>query len=546
MMRMFSFIALMVLLSVPIFGQSAATPAPATFEIADVHVSAPRTNPNVWVGPFRAGRYEIRNATMVDLIRTAYSVDAEKVIGGPSWLEVDRFDVIAKAPASTSADTVKLMLQGLLADRFKLVLHKDTTALTQFALTVAGKHKLKETAGSGNPGCQPQPQAPEPGVIPVQVAVCRGMTMAALAELLPRAAGAYVTSPVVDSTGLQGSWDFEIKWHARGLLAQAGTDGITIFDALEKQLGLKLESQKLPAATLVVDNVNQKPTENPPGIAAAFPPPPAPEFEVADVKPSPDGAPGPMARIQPTGQVNVSGMPLRMLIALAWDLNPESGLLDGPKWIESARFDIVARAFTSVGPTDQPPIDIDALRLMLRALLVERFKMKTHIEERQVSGYALVTANPKLTKADPASRTRCVEGPAPGARDPRNVNPINSRLITCQNMTMSALAARLQSLAPGYIRTPVADATGLEGGWNLTVNFSPVGVVGGGAGRGGDAGPAAGAGQPGGGALAASDPNGAITLLEALPRQLGLKLEMQSRSMPVLVIDHVEQKPTEN
>jgi uncharacterized protein (TIGR03435 family) len=350
----------------------------------------------------------------------------------------------------------------------------------------------------------------------------------------------------VDQTGLQGSWDFEIKWHARGLLAQAGTDGITIFDALEKQLGLKLEPQKIQAAAFVVDAVNQKPTDNPPGVAAALPPPPPPEFEVADVKPSPEGAPGPMARIQPTGQVNVSGMPLRMLVALAWDLNPDSELLDGPKWIESARFDVVARAFTAAGPTDQPPIDIDSLRLMLRALLVERFKMKTHMEDRPISAYTLTAANPRLTKADPSSRTRCVEGPAPGAKDPRNVNPINSRLVTCQNVTMNAFAARLQSLAPGYIRAPVADATGLEGGWNLTVSFSPVGVVGGGQGRGGDAGPAAGAGQPGGGALAASDPNGAITLLEALPRQLGLKLETQKRAMPVLVIDHVEQKPTEN
>jgi len=238
--------------------------------------------------------------------------------------------------------------------------------------------------------------------------------------------------------------------------------------------------------------------------------------------------------------VNVVGMPLRTLLQLAWDLQGD-GLLDAPKWTETARFDIVARAFASTTNTEQPPIEIDTLRQMLRTFLTERFQMKTHVENREVSGYVLSAPKPRLTKADPASRTRCTEGPAANTADPRNRNPILSRLITCQNMTMAQFAERLLSLANGYVRVPAVDATGLEGGYTFTVNFSPIGVFQGGAGgRGGDAGPVA-----GGAALSASEPNGALSLPEALDRQLGLKLELQKRPMPVLVFDHISEKPIE-
>jgi uncharacterized protein (TIGR03435 family) len=83
--------------------------------------------------------------------------------------------------------------------------------------------------------------------------------MAAFADVLPRAAGAYITSPVVDETGLTGTWDFEIPFHGRAQLAQAGSEGISIFDALEKQLGLKLESKKRSMPALIIDSLLEKP-----------------------------------------------------------------------------------------------------------------------------------------------------------------------------------------------------------------------------------------------------------------------------------------------
>jgi uncharacterized protein (TIGR03435 family) len=192
-------------------------------------------------------------------------------------------------------------------------------------------------------------------------------------------------------------------------------------------------------------------------------------------------------------------------------------------------------------------MDIDDLWPMLRALLVERFKLAVHTEERPATAYTLTAIKPKIKKADPNSRTKYKEGPAAEGKDPRDKNPILSRLITVENMTMAQFAEKLKTIAPGYIHSPVLDATGLEGGYDFTLSFSPVGLTqaggGGGAGRGGaQPGPPTPADAP----AAASDPNGAVTLFEAIDKQLGLKLQAQKRPVSILVIDHVEQKPIEN
>src|SRR5579884_2150456 len=127
---------------------STALAAPA-FDVADVHVS-PRTPNPFFRTSIHNGRYEIRYATMLDLIRTAYTVDPDKVYGGPSWLEFDRFDITAAVPPNTSEETRKQMLQQLLADRFKLVVHNDTKPVAGFVLSQGkGKPKLKEADPAG-------------------------------------------------------------------------------------------------------------------------------------------------------------------------------------------------------------------------------------------------------------------------------------------------------------------------------------------------------------------------------------------------------------
>jgi uncharacterized protein (TIGR03435 family) len=180
---------------------------------------------------------------------------------------------------------------------------------------------------------------------------------------------------------------------------------------------------------------------------------------------------------------------------------------------------------------------------MLRALLADRFKMKSHFEERLVEAYTLTAAKPKLNKADPSNRTGCKRSVAPGPRDPSDLTP-PSVLIACQNINLSQFASQLQSLAPGYIHYPVLDATALTEAWDFSITFSPAGAGQGGGGRRGPGGAPQPVPPPGVGG--ASDPTGALSLPDALNRQLGLKLEMQKRPMHMLVIDHLEEKPTEN
>ena len=178
-------------------------------------------------------------------------------------------------------------------------------------------------------------------------------------------------------------------------------------------------------------------------------------------------------------------------------------------------------------------MDNESLAPMMRALLVDRFKMTYHTEERPVSAYTLVSGKPKMKKADPASRTSCKNAPAPAGA------PRGSQVLTCQNITMAQFADRLQNMTQ-ELSWPVLDATGIEGRWDFSLMFARGFPMAMGGGRGGEAGRAEGA------VPSASEPTGALTLFEAVEKQLGLKLEMRKRSMPIIVIDHIEQKPTDN
>src|SRR5262249_50576008 len=127
-----------------------------TFDAADVHASPKNPNPNVQsLGGFaRGGRYQFRNATMLDLISSAYGVDPEKVLGGPSWLETDRFDILAKAPTSVTPANTKLMLRSLLADRFKLVIHNEDKQMNAWVMTALKPgSQIKESQGGGPTNC---------------------------------------------------------------------------------------------------------------------------------------------------------------------------------------------------------------------------------------------------------------------------------------------------------------------------------------------------------------------------------------------------------
>jgi uncharacterized protein (TIGR03435 family) len=581
MIRSLAWIGFTALFSGAAFGQ--ATDAAPKFQIADIHASPPSTFQIMHGGFYAGGRYELRNATMVDLIRTAWSVDDDKVVDGPGWVLKDRFDVIGAAPADASQETLKLMLQGLLKDRFGLAVHNDTRDYSAYAMTVGKKPLLKPSEGKEESGCKVQPNtAQDPGSggpilmmgtpngavrislnEPLAFA-CRNITMAAFADGLRTnlvGAAQYLNNnPVEDRTELKGAWNFDIKFSfpLRGLIGAAQTgDTITLFDAFEKQLGLRLDPIKVPKPVIAIDRVNEKPTGNSPEVAERLPAPPM-EFEVAAIKPtdpkvvSAAGGRGGMGIgrfFAQGGRVNIQNVTLRSLIAAAWSLSTPDLLVGGPKSLDTDHWDIVAKApspelapgATAIGPA-QLQVDPDSVRVMVQALLKDRFKLQVHNEDRQAPGYALVAVKPKLRKtADPTARSECKEGPGPDGKDPRIANPDAQRLVTCLNSTVAQFAVELKNTAGGYLGQypPVLDATGIEGNYDITINFSVAGAVNGG-GRGGIA-----AGPPGGDA-AAAEPSGAITLFEALEKQLGMKLEERKVTTSALVVDHIEETPTEN
>jgi uncharacterized protein (TIGR03435 family) len=142
--------ASLAILLAGLLGAQSNTKSPA-FEVADVHASAPGTKPGDAVDA-ALGRVELRASTMLDLIAYAYNVDQDNVMGGPTWLTSDRFDIIAKAPAGTPEDKLPEMVKNLLGERFQLTVHQDKKDLPVFILTAKKGVKLTPAAKEGEPG----------------------------------------------------------------------------------------------------------------------------------------------------------------------------------------------------------------------------------------------------------------------------------------------------------------------------------------------------------------------------------------------------------
>ncbi len=342
-------------------GYGVSAQAVNRFEVADVHVSPDTALPYPRGGLTERGTYELHFATMADLISIAWNLEAAKVKGGPSWLEWDRFDVIAKVPAETTLDTVRPLLPGmlrnLLTNRFRLVVHSDTKPMPAFILTARPKPRMKPSQPSDateESGCKPDGPGgglvAGPGAVPVFSFTCRNLTMEAFAAGMPRMSGVlgYTNNlPVVDRTGLKGAWDFNLKYTVQGGETRYGivpsaSDLITLPAALSRQLGLELNPGNTPSPVLIVDSVSETPAPNPPGTALAAPAPPA-EFDVADLKPSDPASSAFKFQIR-NGSVNIEGSPLSALIYRAWNVNNPAEVVGMPAWANTARFHIVAKS----------------------------------------------------------------------------------------------------------------------------------------------------------------------------------------------------------
>ena len=272
-----------IVLVAPILAQSVPLPS---FEVASVK---PTSAGPVSVGVFGGaglrftpgGAFEAYNVTLGSIIRFAYGLRDFQTVGGPEWLHTDRFDIQARGPQGAPDSDGPRRLQSLLAERFALKVHRETRDRPSYALVLARSNgslgpRIRKSDGppapsafnaAGGPCTPPGP----PG--PISMRLC-GVTMAQLVDTyLPM----YTDRRVVDRTGLAGGFDVALNFDNRQIAPGAGpggglplspqaaepaaADAVSIFTALEEQLGLKLEAQTGPAEVLVIDHV-ERPTPN--------------------------------------------------------------------------------------------------------------------------------------------------------------------------------------------------------------------------------------------------------------------------------------------
>jgi uncharacterized protein (TIGR03435 family) len=195
------------------------------------------------------GRCVIRDARLDHLLFIANHVRSmAQISGGPDWIKGDRFNVDAKAeePAKVTEEQLLEMLQGLLTERFSLKMRREMKDMPGYALIVA-KNGPKLHAAKGEEVSYHFGPNGKPGRGP-NILSARTHSMLMLANILTM-----FGDPVMDKTGLSGSYDFTLSWDE--------TDGPTLSTALQEQLGLKFESQKVPVPFYVIESA-RKPTEN--------------------------------------------------------------------------------------------------------------------------------------------------------------------------------------------------------------------------------------------------------------------------------------------
>jgi uncharacterized protein (TIGR03435 family) len=238
-----------------------------------------------------------------------------------------------------------------------------------------------------------------------------------------------------------------------------------------------------------------------------------------------------------SGQMNVTATTLKDLFPFVWDFNGNDPqmLVNAPAWLDRDKFDIFAKTAMPPPVAGRQPAEVDDVefRQMLQALLMDRFQMKVHREERPIFAYKMVADHPRLTKSDPTKRTRCKQGVGPDGKDPRASNPMLTQLLSCQNITMKQLGEFLSRYATGYIYTPVLDETGLQGGYDLTLAWSSASLT-------------ILRSPPPPGQPEEAIPAEAVTLYDAMDKQIGIKMVKEKRPVSVLVIDHIEETPTPN
>jgi len=229
------------------------------FEVASVKRAAECT----YVHSMDPGQVVLNGLPLSPVLVTAFGVSKDQIIG-PSWLDSDCFDVVAKLPQGSTADHIPEMLRTLLAERFKLSAHKDSRSSTVYALVVdKGGPKMKQAAEDSTfLGKYPRSAV---GIGRGGRGALKGIMTT---ELLAKRLSVQGFGQIVDATGLKGEYEISLSWVPdRGAVQAAPSDaasdpGADLFTALRESLGLRLEARKTQTEVLVVDHIERVPTAN--------------------------------------------------------------------------------------------------------------------------------------------------------------------------------------------------------------------------------------------------------------------------------------------
>ena len=258
----------------------AYTQTPPRFEVASIRPSnSADRRPLFDVQP--GGRFVARNVSVKRLIEWAYGIEHFQISGGPGWIGSDLFDIAAKPESSADADKLMPMLQALLAERFQLVIRRESREMPVYALVVAKNGPKFKDASESDPNIVDLSKRPDLAgrggrarftMIRRGRLTAQGGNMTLLALQL----SSFLGRTVVDKTGLTGTYDLKLEWQpdenqvamfqAMGVpegfgAPAADPSGPSLFAALEEQLGLRLDSQKGPVETFVIEKI-ERPSEN--------------------------------------------------------------------------------------------------------------------------------------------------------------------------------------------------------------------------------------------------------------------------------------------
>src|SRR6185437_13308274 len=437
--------------TIPIASQPIPAVDKSTKRVFDVSTVKP-ADPNARSSNLNLGRDDIKsnNLPVLFLLQFAYGLNGgskDQIVGAPAWVSTARFDIDAKMDETTAAAISKMtadervatlrgMLQTLLAERFSLVVHRETQALPVLALTVArGGTKLVSSAAAPTPqGEWTGLHNPGPGQMEGRDVTISDLTSALSNK--PEIDGRLV----IDQTGLRGKYNFALAWAPENARSteSADTAGPSLFTALKEQLGLQLEGKKAPVDCIVIDHL-EKPSVDGAEVGAAasassdaaspseaaqrVPYVPTMTFDVASVRESKQDPNLPHivgGSFQPhSTHLNLQNVQMYYMITMAYGIDDHQ--IEGlPNWGWTS-FNIEAKS-DSAADDKLAKLDKDSTRLeqehMLQALLSERFHLEVHWVTEQGPIYNLVLAKggPKLlpagSMASPPEEQKWLQGNA--------------------------------------------------------------------------------------------------------------------------------------